>query len=58
MMHLQSKSLSLSIKLSWSVVYNIVLYNVLEINIFHNSKSFLLRFICTFVLSKASRAGA
>lgn len=35
-MHLQSKSLSLSIKLSYLVVYYVVLYNMLKINILYD----------------------
>lgn len=35
-MHLQSKSLSLSIKLSYLVVYYVVLYNILKINILYD----------------------
>ena len=35
-MHLQSKSLSLSIKLSYLVIYYVVLYNMLKINILYD----------------------
>ena len=48
-MHLQRKGLSLSIKLSWLDVHNVVLYNVLKINVFYNIFSILPCFFYTFV---------